>query len=393
MLIDGRTVYTPLFSGVFWDAQDVMLEDVERIEVISGPGGTLWGANAVNGVINVITKSAAQTQGGLASLQAGTGDQSGAIRYGGRFGERGSFRVYGMGLGRGDTYTPAGADAHDDWRGRQAGFRMDWQGALDAFTVQGDLFSHEHAQDGELTGGNLLGRWTHALGEEFECSCSSTTTKRSARRSGSRTRSRSSTSGPAQFPSRRTPSDRLGRGLSRHRRQVRQHANAFVLDPDSDVVEHGNLFLQDSLGLTEDLTLTLGPKFEYSSFSGFESLPVPGSPGRRPNEPALDRRLARRPHALAHRSRSRRSGHPRPVRLEIGEAGRLRGRRPGQPTAGTYLSVSLYYNDYDDLRALTFSPGPGLLVFDMHWKARSTGLRPGAMSTSRPGGNSAPGSI
>jgi iron complex outermembrane receptor protein len=168
VLIDGRSVYTALHAGVFWDQHQVMLEDIDRIEVISGPGGTLWGANAVNGIINVITKSAAQTQGGLASLQAGNVDQSGAIRYGGRFGERGSYRVYGMGLGRGGTYTPAGDDAHDDWLGRQGGFRMDWQGALDAFIVQGDLFSHELAQDGELTGGNLLGRWTHALGEESE---------------------------------------------------------------------------------------------------------------------------------------------------------------------------------------------------------------------------------
>jgi iron complex outermembrane recepter protein len=103
VLIDGRSVYTALHAGVFWDQHQVMLEDIDRIEVISGPGGTLWGANAVNGIINVITKSAAQTQGGLASLQAGNVDQSGAIRYGGRFGERGSYRVYGMGLGRGGT--------------------------------------------------------------------------------------------------------------------------------------------------------------------------------------------------------------------------------------------------------------------------------------------------
>ncbi|HTA64018.1 MAG TPA: TonB-dependent receptor plug domain-containing protein, partial [Xanthomonadaceae bacterium] len=94
VLIDGRSVYTPLFSGVFWDAQDVVLEDVERIEVISGPGAALWGANAVNGVINVITRSAAQTQGALVGID-GSGDRSDVVaRYGGQLAADGFFRVY-----------------------------------------------------------------------------------------------------------------------------------------------------------------------------------------------------------------------------------------------------------------------------------------------------------
>lgn len=97
VLIDGRTVYTPIFSGVFWDQQDVMLEDVERIEVISGPGATLWGANAVNGVINVISRSAADTQRGLVLLRGGDQERSAAFRYGGAVGESGHFRIYAKG--------------------------------------------------------------------------------------------------------------------------------------------------------------------------------------------------------------------------------------------------------------------------------------------------------
>src|SRR5882724_12714021 len=94
VLIDGRTVYTPLFSGVFWDAQDVMLEDIERIEVISGPGATLWGANAVNGVINVITRTAGNSKGLLVAAGGGNREAGGAVRAGGDYGEDGHYRIY-----------------------------------------------------------------------------------------------------------------------------------------------------------------------------------------------------------------------------------------------------------------------------------------------------------
>ncbi|HTL99228.1 MAG TPA: TonB-dependent receptor plug domain-containing protein, partial [Holophagaceae bacterium] len=96
VLIDGRSVYTPFYSGTYWDSQDVMLEDVDRIEVISGPGGALWGSNAVNGVINIITRSSKDTQGALLTGSAGSKDQRGAaaMRYGGRFAEDGAYRIY-----------------------------------------------------------------------------------------------------------------------------------------------------------------------------------------------------------------------------------------------------------------------------------------------------------
>ena len=132
VLVDGRSLYSPLHAGVFWDEQQVMLEDVERIEVISGPGGTLWGANAVNGVINVITRKASDTQGGIAALDAGTSDSRGALRYGDKLGDVGAWRAYGLGLEMGETNTAAGSGRCDDWQGRQAGFRAD--STLDATT-------------------------------------------------------------------------------------------------------------------------------------------------------------------------------------------------------------------------------------------------------------------
>lgn len=140
VLVDGRTVYSTLFSGVFWDSTRVMLEDVERIEVISGPGGTLWGANAVNGVINVITRSAADTQGALAAVTRSNDGGREAARWGTRLGEAGHLRIYGLTLDRGNTGLATGAERPDAGTLHQAGFRADWEWGPSALTFQGDFY-------------------------------------------------------------------------------------------------------------------------------------------------------------------------------------------------------------------------------------------------------------
>jgi iron complex outermembrane receptor protein len=127
VMIDGRSVYTPLFSGVYWDVQDLLLEDIDRIEVVRGPGGTLWGANAVNGVINIITKEAAQTQGLLVSGLGGNLDRSGWMRYGGQISESVHYRAYAKYLDRDDFDDRGGIRAHDGWDVARGGFRADWQ--------------------------------------------------------------------------------------------------------------------------------------------------------------------------------------------------------------------------------------------------------------------------
>jgi iron complex outermembrane receptor protein len=139
VLIDGRSVYSPLHAGVFWDMQDVLPENIERIEVVSGPGGTLWGANAVNGVINIITRSAADTAGGLIELGAGDQQASAAIQYGGKLDEDVDYRVYAK-----DFYNRAldlanGASAHDGWSKPQGGFRLDWSPGADTVMLSGDI--------------------------------------------------------------------------------------------------------------------------------------------------------------------------------------------------------------------------------------------------------------
>lgn len=166
VLIDGRTVYSPLFAGVFWDLQEVLLEDIDRIEVISGPGGALWGSNAVNGVINIVTRNAKETQG--LYLEGGGGTEMrgfGAARYGTSPAPGLYVRAYGQYSDRDGVVLTDGQDVDNHWGMGQGGFRLDWEASdADVFTVQGDLYKSRYAQVGEdfvSTGGNLIGQWSH----------------------------------------------------------------------------------------------------------------------------------------------------------------------------------------------------------------------------------------
>lgn len=186
VLIDGRSVYTPLFAGVYWQVQATPLQDVDRIEVIRGPGGTIWGANAVDGIINIITKSAKDTHGSMLAVGGGNVDQgTGAFRYGGGNSHGFNYRIYGMGFTRGPQFHSDGRN-FDDWRMGQTGFRADQDlGARDTFTFQGDIYreiagettqyalyspASQVTVDGnsQLTGGNLLGRWKRVLNERSD---------------------------------------------------------------------------------------------------------------------------------------------------------------------------------------------------------------------------------
>src|SRR6267378_2016513 len=171
VLVDGRTVYTPLFSGVFWDVQEVPLADVDRIEVISGPGATLWGANAVNGVINVITKDAKDTPGFLLNGGGGTElNGSGTAQYGGAMGSAVHYRVYGRGFARDQTALSNGLGATDDWHLWQGGFRLDWDASTASrLALQSDVYDGRIAQatPGHIavSGGNVMAKWSRTLSD------------------------------------------------------------------------------------------------------------------------------------------------------------------------------------------------------------------------------------
>jgi iron complex outermembrane recepter protein len=183
VLIDGRSVYTPLFSGVYWNVQDVMLEDVDRIEVIRGPGATLWGANAVDGVINIITKPAQSTQSAVVTAGGGTEERGATnVRYGGKVGQDTYYRAYGKYFNFGPSVYPnTDLAANDNWDAWRGGFRTDWSpSGPNSLTLQGDVhrskfgetltipsltapFTDTFPNQGSFSGGNILGRWNHAF--------------------------------------------------------------------------------------------------------------------------------------------------------------------------------------------------------------------------------------
>ncbi len=187
LLMDGRRVYTPLFNGVYWDVQDALLEDIDRIEVILGPDASLWGVNALDGVINIITKQASDTQGGLLTAGAGNQEQGfGSLRYGWPLGASAHARGYAKYFNRNDSSTPAGLDAFDNWNMLRGGTRFDWRlSRRDLLTLQGDIYEgHENQMVSRMapsppyqvispsrtpfSGGNLVGTWTRTLSESSD---------------------------------------------------------------------------------------------------------------------------------------------------------------------------------------------------------------------------------
>lgn len=183
VLMDGRSVYSPLFSGVLWEQQDTLMEDIERIEVIRGPAAAVWGANAVNGVINIITKKAADTQGVLLSAGGGSFEHGFAgVRYGGIINEDTPFRVYAKGFTRNNTASLSGENNRDQWHSARGGFRVDHSRGIDQLTLQGDVFFNSNGDKinravldlptipvngyrGYEEGGNIRFRWDRAIAD------------------------------------------------------------------------------------------------------------------------------------------------------------------------------------------------------------------------------------
>ncbi|CAN5547476.1 N/A [soil metagenome] len=280
VIIDGRTVYSPLFSGVFWDAQDVVLEDIERIEVLSGSGGTLWGSNAVNGFINIITRPARDTQGTLASLGVGNQDQVDTLRHGGELASGGYYRVYGKYSARQDTLTPAGGSNHDASAKKQAGFRTDWGPSADSFTVQGDAYQGDADQappngSRRISGVNVLGRWVRDLGGASNLRVQAYYDRTSRRQPGTFAEDIDTLDADVQYGFQFTPGQRvlLGGGYRYQDDNVDNIAAILAFLPAAKKMKLANVFAQDEIALRPDLDLTLGLKLEHNTYTGLEYLP------------------------------------------------------------------------------------------------------------------------
>lgn len=406
VLVDGRSVYTPLFSGVFWDVQDTLLQDVERIEVIRGPGATLWGANAVNGVINIITQSARQTRGGLVTAAAGSEiDHLAGVRYGGETG-RASWRVYAKSSARGAGARPDGSEAVDDWAIARGGFRVDTALADgDELTVQGDLYHGESGErlttvsfpqlapvtrdfDNELSGGNLLARWSRTLAATSHLTLQAyyDRTERVLPILGE-------TRDTFDLDLQHTVSwnrHRLVWGLGARRTRDRIDGSDFITFlPDERTDDLYSGFLQDEVALVpERLWLTVGTKIEENEYTGLEIQPsvrALWTPRQRHTLWAAVSRAVRTPTRAEADVRlvadvlppsSLFPGAPPALFVFLGnedfESEELfayeAGYRVGLP-AGLFLDVAAFYNDYEDLRssttgepALVLSPVPHLVV-------------------------------
>jgi iron complex outermembrane receptor protein len=369
ILIDGRSVYNPLFSGVAYDAQDVVMDDVDRIEVISGPGATLWGANAMNGVINIITRNAHDSEGGLLRASAGNLESALSARYGGSFGAAGAFRLYAKGFDRGPSELPDGASAGDRWHKLQTGFRVDLGADTDAnrFTIQGDYQdateSFGAAGDVGFTQYDLSGRWEHG-GENIDTRLQAYFDRSDRGQPPSGVGFTLNTYDVDFQQTLNLRRHRLVWGLGRRYNDYDITSTPTLrFVPGHRTLELTNVFAQDTMALGDELRLTLGLKFEENSFSGWATLP--------------DLRLAWEPDdtTLVWASAARAIRSPTPFDVDVQEWAQgtqlfITGDpdfRPeavdafeigyrSQPRASISWSLSTFYNDFDDLRSIETAP-------------------------------------
>ncbi len=397
VLIDGRSVYTPLFSGVFWDVQNVVLEDVERIEVISGPGGTLWGTNAVNGVINVITRSAKDTQGVMVAAGGGNRETGAAARYGGKLGDHGSFRVYGKYFDRDHTAKENGGAVDDGWYMGQTGFRADWAHADDQIMLQGNAYRGAEAQplpgvisistvklafsEIPLSGANLTSSWTHRL--EGGASLTLQAYYDRTERTVPPTFAEKLDIADVQFQHSLQPlgAHALVWGAGhRYSRDRLDNSQAFAFLPARLNQKWSSLFGQDEISLHQDVRLTIGARIERNDYTGNEFLPsarlawkfapdhllwtaasrAVRSPSRFDHDPYVP---AKPPFLLA--------GGP-DVRSELANVFEIGYR--GQPVKDFSYSVTAFYAAYDHLRTQEIAPSRTFFLFSSLMEGKENGV-------------------
>jgi iron complex outermembrane receptor protein len=374
---DGRSLYSPLFSGVFWDAHGTLLDDLDRIEVIRGPGATMWGANAVNGVINIISKDARDTQGTLVKAGGGTEERGfGALRYGGKLGEETYFRLYGQYWNRDAMAWPNGRSAGDDSQEGLGGFRLDSRrGDQDHLTVQGDLFYNDFNATGGSEAvnrsGNLLSRWTHQFEADSELQLQMYYDRFQRNVPGQFGETRHTYDGDLQYRFLLGERHRFVTGLGyRASADQTRRGGTIEFSPRDRTIHIVSAFVQDEVALVPDrLALVLGSKFEYDSLDGFEPQPsarLAWTPTEHQTLWAAFSRAVRMPSRIDEDLRFIPvptnglvfvRGNPdfEPEEVFAYEIGyRLR------PHEALFIDVATYYNRYEGLRSLEPTPPIGI---------------------------------
>lgn len=368
VLIDGRTVYSPLHSAVFWDSPDVMPDDVERIEVVSGPGGTLWGANAVNGVINVVSRKAADTQGGVLNIGSGPDETGGRFRFGGRINEDTAYRLYLKSFARGTTTNLAGASLGDDWNRTQGGFRMDWDRAADFVTVQGDLYGGRiTAGNSTLAGHNLIARWDHTFDTAGQLGIQAYYDKTDRQVPGSIGDKVSTYDVEVKHTfGVGTWNDIVWGGGYRLLDGTFSNVPTVFVLPANRAMSIANAFIEDKVSLSDRVTVTAGLKWERASYSGAELLPSARVAWQFRDDMLLWAAASR---AVRTPGRVDRDFSSLPLLVagpdfEPETLAAYEGGYRAQVSSRVSLSISGYYNVYDDLRSLERASATA--VFPVH---------------------------
>jgi iron complex outermembrane receptor protein len=386
VLMDGRSVYTPLFAGVYWDVQDTILEDLQQIEVIRGPGAALWGANAVNGVINITSKMAQDTQGWFVSGGGGTEERAfGGARYGGKFGAEGFFRVYGSYKNRDDSVYDTGAAGDDDWQIGRGGFRIDW-GSLetDLFTLQGDLYAGKESwqfseaipaapfvqtvsDDFNISGANVLGRWTKQLasGSELKIQSYYDHTERESNLPEER---RDVVDVDAQHHFELNARNDIVWGLGyRLTSDAIENSYASSFIPTHRSSSLFNIFGQDEITLVVNrLRFTVGARLEHNEFTDFECQPSGRLAWTPTDESTVWTAISRAVRTPSRAEEDIRINRPVPPPAPAGSVASILGNHNSVSetliayelgyrsllTSRLSYDVVAFYHDYDELRSL-----------------------------------------
>ena len=296
VLIDGRSIYTPIFSGINWDDHDIPLEDIERIEVIRGPGGTLWGANAVNGVINIITKHTEDTQGGLVSGGAGNEENGfSTLRYGGKLSPDATYRVYGKYFNRDESVTRTGGPGNDSSHSARGGFRIDWQASeKNSLMFTGDYFEGESDfsirnqvfsltapfassfnTTAEIDGAHFLAKWQRQLSADSDIALQAYYNRERRRSQFIPQLLEDTFDIDFQHQFKLNDRNHIIWGLEQRFVYDSLKSNfGFSFDPQTRLNHRSSFFVQDEITLVPNqVRLTLGSKFEANSYTGFEIQP------------------------------------------------------------------------------------------------------------------------